>query len=149
MAAGSYASMWASTADRDHVIEVVKASFAEGRLTKAELELRVGQALASRYFPELMELIADLPVGPFGRMPRHPATPAPPRTSRLATAALACAIAGPLTAGITAIPAIVVGQMALRRVRRTGERGLGFATAAVVIGWLTVLIAAVTVGLTA
>ena len=67
MAAGSYASMWASTADRDHVIEVVKASFAEGRLTRAELELRVGQALASRYFPELMELIADLPVGPFGQ----------------------------------------------------------------------------------
>jgi hypothetical protein len=85
--------MWASVTDRDRVIEVVKASFAEGRLTKAELDLRVEQALVSRYFPELMTLIADLPVGPFGRLPWHPADPAPPRTSRLA-AALACAVAG-------------------------------------------------------
>ena len=59
----------------------------------------VEQALVSRYFPELMALIADLPAGPFGRLPWHPATPAPPRMSRRATAALACAAAGPLTAG--------------------------------------------------
>jgi hypothetical protein len=149
MAAGSYASMWASTADRDHAIEVVKASFAEGRLTKAELELRVGQALVWRYFPEVMELIADVPVGLFGRLPWHPATPAPPRTSRLATAALACAVAGPLTAGITAVLAIIFGHMALYRIRRTTERGRGLATAAVALGWLTVLIAAVTIGLAA
>jgi hypothetical protein len=66
--------------------------------------------------------------------------------SRLATAALACAVAGPLTAGITAVPAIMSGHMARRRVRRTGERGVAGATAAVVPGWLTVLIAAVTAG---
>ncbi|MGH3187817.1 MAG: DUF1707 and DUF4190 domain-containing protein [Streptosporangiaceae bacterium] len=141
--------MRASTADRDHAIEVVKASFAEGRLTRAELDLRVGQALVSRYFPELMTLIADLPVGPFGRLPRHPATPARPRLSRLAAAALACAVAGPLTAGITAVPAIIVGYLARRRVRRTGERGSAAATAAVVLGSLTVLIAAVAAGLAA
>jgi hypothetical protein len=146
MPAGGYARMWASTADRDRAIQVVKASFAEGRLTKAELDLRVGQALVSRYFPELMALIADLPVGPFGRLPWHPATPAPPPTSRLATAAVACAVAGPLTAGITAIPAIILGHMARCRVRRTGERGLPLATAAVLLGWLTVLIAAVVAG---
>ena len=71
--------MLASVTDRERVLEVVKASFAEGRLTKAELELRVGQALAPCYFPELMSLIADLPVGPFGRLPWHPADPAPRR----------------------------------------------------------------------
>ncbi len=65
------------------MIEVIKASFAEGRLTKPELDLRVGQALVSRYFPELIALIADLPAGPFGRLPWHPADPAPPRASRL------------------------------------------------------------------
>jgi hypothetical protein len=96
-----------------------------------------------------MALIADLPVGPFGRLPWHPATPASPRMSRLATAALACAVAGPLTAGITAVPATIFGHMARRRVRRTGERGFAGATAAVVLGWLTVLIAAVTAGLAA
>jgi hypothetical protein len=95
-----------------------------------------------------MALIAGLPAGPFGRLPWHPATLAPPRMSRLATAALACAVAGPLTAGITAVPATIFGHMA-RRVRRTGERGFAGATAAVVLGWLTVLIAAVTAGLAA
>ena len=68
--------MWASMTDRDRVIEIVKGSFVEGRLTKAELDLRVGQALVSRYFPELMALIADLPVGPFARLPWHKADPA-------------------------------------------------------------------------
>ena len=70
--------MRASTADRDRAIKVIKASFAEGRLTRPELDSRVGQALVEPYFPELMALIADLPVGPFGRLPWHPATPAPP-----------------------------------------------------------------------
>ena len=80
------------------------------------------QALVSRYFPEL---IAGLPAGSSGRAPWHPATPAPPRMSRLATAALACAVAGPLTAGITAVPATIFGHMARHhRVRRAGERDL-------------------------
>ena len=143
MAAGHYPGMWASTADRDRSVEVVKASFVEGRLTKEELDLRVGQVLVSRFFEELMALTADLPAGPFGRLPAHRVTPACPRMSRLAVAALVCAGAGPVSAGITAIPAIVLGQMARRRVRQTGERGFAAATAAVVLGWLIVLIAAV------
>jgi Domain of unknown function (DUF1707) len=88
MAAGSYPCMWASTADRDRSVEVIKVSFAEGRLTKEELDLRVGQVLVSRYFEELMALTADLPVGPFGRLPAHPVTPPFRRMSRLAVAAL-------------------------------------------------------------
>ena len=47
----------------------------EGRLTQDELDDRLGQALVSRAFHELMELIADLPVGPFGRLPAHPSSP--------------------------------------------------------------------------
>jgi hypothetical protein len=103
----------------------------------------VGQVLASRYFEELMALTADLPVGPHGRLPAHPVTPPFPRMSRLAVAALVCAGAGPVSMGITAIPAIALGQLARRRVRRTGERGFAAATAAVVLGCLIVLIAAV------
>jgi hypothetical protein len=80
--------MWASTADRDRSLEVVKASFAEGRLTMEELDLRVGQVLVSRSFEELMALTADLPVGPFGRLPAHRVTPASPRGFDAATAAL-------------------------------------------------------------
>jgi hypothetical protein len=142
VAAGSYALMLASTADRDRAIEVLKASFVEGRLTKDELDHRVGQALVSRMFPELMAIISDLPLGPLGRLPAHPATPAFPLTSRLAVFALACAVAAPVTAGITAIPAIVAGHMARRRIRRTGQNGIGIARAAVALGWLALLVAA-------
>jgi hypothetical protein len=143
MAVAVYPCMLASAADRDRSVTVVKASFVAGRLTKDELDQRVGQVLASRYFEELMALTADLPVGPHGRLPAHPVTPPFPRMSRLAVAALVCAGAGPVSMGITAIPAIALGQLARRRVRRTGERGFAAATAAVVLGCLIVLIAAI------
>jgi hypothetical protein len=132
--------MLASTADRDRAIGVLKSSFVEGRLTKDELELRVGQVLTARLFPDIMALTYDLPVGPFGRLPAHPVTPAPPRISRLAVAALVCAAAAPCTVGVSAVPAIVLGHMARRRVRRTGERGVAEATRALVFGWLALLL---------
>jgi Domain of unknown function (DUF1707)/Domain of unknown function (DUF4190) len=132
--------MLASTADRDRAIGVLKSAFVDGRLTKDELEQRVGQVLTARLFPDIMALTYDLPVGPFGRLPAHNATPAPPRICRLAVAALVCAAAAPCTAGISGVPAIVLGHMARRRVRRTGERGAPEATRALVIGWLAVLI---------
>jgi hypothetical protein len=139
--------MLASTADRDRAIGVLKSSFVEGRLTKDELELRVGQVLTARLFPDIMALTYDLPVGPFGRLPAHPVTPAPPRISRLAVAALVCAAAAPCTVGVSAVPAIVLGHMARRRVRRTGERGVAEATRALVLGWLALLLIGVLVAL--
>lgn len=142
LAAGSYLGLRASTTDQDRALQVLKASFVEGRLTKDELDLRAGQVFVARYFAELMAITSDLPAGPFGRLPAHPVTPAFPRTSRLAVAALACACAAPVTAGITAIPAIIFGHLARRRISRTGEVGAAAATAALVIGWLAVLIAA-------
>jgi DUF1707 SHOCT-like domain/Domain of unknown function (DUF4190) len=143
MAARRYPCMLASAADRNRSVKVVKASFVEGRLTKEELDQRMGQVLVSRYFEELMELTADLPVGPFGRLPAHPVTPPFPRLNPLAVAALVCAAAGPASLGITAIPAVALGEMARRRIRRTGERGSAAAAAAVVLGCLMLLIAAV------
>lgn len=83
----SAVQMLASTADRDRAISVLKASFLEGRLTKDELELRVGDVLTAGLFTDVMALTCDLPVGPFGRLPAHPATLTPSRTSRLAIAA--------------------------------------------------------------
>ena len=47
MAAAGYVRMRASTADRDRSIEVLKASFVEGRLTKDDFDLRLGQAFVS------------------------------------------------------------------------------------------------------
>jgi hypothetical protein len=50
----------ASRADREQAIEVLKAAFVEDRLTKDELDLRVGQALESRTYAELGAVTADL-----------------------------------------------------------------------------------------
>jgi Domain of unknown function (DUF1707) len=79
MTAGRYQHMRASLADRERTIRVLQKSFVEGRLTRDELDERLGQALASGAFHELMALVADLPVGPFGRLPAHPSTPPFPR----------------------------------------------------------------------
>ena len=63
MAAGaaSRGSMRASHADREQAIEVLKAAFVQDRLTKDELDTRVGQALASRTYADLAVVTTDLP----------------------------------------------------------------------------------------
>jgi hypothetical protein len=50
-----------SDADREQVIDVLKAAFVQGRLTKDELDVRAGQALASRTYAELTAITADIP----------------------------------------------------------------------------------------
>ena len=114
MAAGRYPHMRASTADLERSIEVLKTSFVEGRLTKQELDLRLGQALVSRFFAELMALTADLPVGTFGRLPAHPATPAFPRTRRLALARTALVL-GWIVVLSSAVAALLVALRSLQR----------------------------------
>jgi NhaP-type Na+/H+ or K+/H+ antiporter len=39
------------------------------------------------------------------------------------------------TMGLTAIPAVVLGHMARRQMRETGERGDGMAVAGLFLGW--------------
>ena len=51
----------ASDADREQVIDTLKVAFAQGRLTKEELDLRAGQAFASRTYADLAAVTADLP----------------------------------------------------------------------------------------
>lgn len=53
----------ASHADRERAIGTLKAAFVQGRLTKDEFDLRVGQAFASRTYAELAALTADFPAG--------------------------------------------------------------------------------------
>jgi hypothetical protein len=53
----------ASHADRDQVVALLKAAFVQGRLTKDELEDRVGQTFASRTYAELAVITADIPAG--------------------------------------------------------------------------------------
>jgi hypothetical protein len=57
-------------------------------------------------------------------------------------AALACGIAAFLSWGLTALPAIVLGHAARRRVRRTGQRGEGMALAGIILGWAAAAVVA-------
>jgi Domain of unknown function (DUF1707) len=62
-AAGARSRLRASHADRERVIDLLKAAFVQGRLTKDELDQRVGQTFASRTYAELAAVTADLPAG--------------------------------------------------------------------------------------
>jgi len=61
MAAAGRGHMRACHADRERVIDTLKTAFVQGRLTKDELDQRVGQAFASKTYAELAALSADLP----------------------------------------------------------------------------------------
>jgi DUF1707 SHOCT-like domain len=75
----------ASHADREQVIEVLKAAFVQGMLAKEEFDLRVGQVLAARTYADLAALTADIPAEPAAAGPARP--PAPARRRPLARAA--------------------------------------------------------------
>ncbi len=140
---GGHGSMRSSTADRERAIDVLKAAFAEGRLGRDEFEQRSGQVYRSQTYAELAALTADLPAGPLGAMPHHVAGPpvpfpvvAPRRpVNSMAVVALICS----LIPGIPAAAAIITGVLARSQIRETGERGEGLATAAVVIGSISLL----------
>lgn len=51
----------ASDGERDQVVALLQRDFADGRLSQAELEERVGAALAARTRDQLQALTADLP----------------------------------------------------------------------------------------
>ena len=59
--AAAYSRLRASDADREQVIDMLKAAFVQERLTKDEFDLRVGRALASRTYADLAAVTADLP----------------------------------------------------------------------------------------
>jgi Domain of unknown function (DUF1707) len=65
----------AATADRERAVSVLRAGFAEGRLTQDELDERVSQAYAARTYEQLWELTADLPTGPLPYPQFPPALP--------------------------------------------------------------------------
>jgi len=72
----------ASDADREQVIEQLKAAFVQGRLTRDELDLRAGQAFRSRTYAELAGVTAGIPVPPSAAR-RRPGTQRPPGTQPL------------------------------------------------------------------
>ena len=71
--------LMASDADREKVADMLKAAFALGRLTKQELDLRVGQTFAARTYADLAALTADLPAGQTRTEPVRKPAQAQPR----------------------------------------------------------------------
>jgi hypothetical protein len=67
------AGLRASRADRERVIDLLKAAFVQGRLTRDEFDARIGQALASRTYAELAAVTADIPAEVIGALPHRPA----------------------------------------------------------------------------
>jgi hypothetical protein len=61
--AGGRGRLRASDADRDQVVDALKAAFVQGRLAKDEFGPRVGRVLAARTYAELDSLTADIPAG--------------------------------------------------------------------------------------
>jgi Domain of unknown function (DUF1707)/Domain of unknown function (DUF4190) len=135
-------AMLAGTGDRERAIDGLKAGFAEGRLTRAEYDERVARAHAARTYVELAELVADLPVGPAGIVMHYPAAPYPPpdppTINYLAVGSLICGLAEIPTLGVSAVPAVILGYMARKQIRQTGERGEGLAVAGLILGGIVV-----------
>jgi Domain of unknown function (DUF1707)/Domain of unknown function (DUF4190) len=132
-------AMRAASADRERAVDVLKAGFAEGRLTQDEYNERVGQAYTARTYGELAALTADLPAGPLPAVFAVPMYQPPVSTNSLARASLVLGVAEFFTMGLTAIPAIICGHMAKREMRQTGQRGDGLATSGLVLGYMAVI----------
>jgi hypothetical protein len=148
----NWESMRAADADRERATDIVKAAFAEGRLDQAEHRRRLDAILSARTYGELHRQIQDLPIGPVPPAVRLP-TPVEPaqfnpwaryapvprrRTEPLAIASIILAGLVPFTWGVTSIPALVTGQMALARIKRSGDEGRGIAITGVVVGSVVV-----------
>lgn len=138
------ASMRAATADRERAVDVLKAGFAEGRLTQDEYNDRMGRAYAARTYGELTALTADLPAGALPTIWAAPQVYQPPMsTNSLARASMILGVAEFFSMGMTAIPAVICGHIAKREMRLTGQRGDGLATAGLVLGYMAIIFWAV------
>ena len=114
----------ASHADREHVVDLLKAAFVQGRLTKDEFDMRVGQTFASRTYAELAALTADIPAGLIGAQSlRKPARAQAPHPENKVVNSCACA----------ALAIIVLGAALL-----TGHLGLFFLGVVAIFGFLCI-----------
>lgn len=101
----------ATRADREQMVDTLKAAFVQGRVTKDEFDARIGQTLAARTYAELVTVTADLPAGLAGTRP--------PRESprRRVTNALRWGTAGFIT------PAVLAAAFTLESLRGDGGYG--------------------------
>jgi hypothetical protein len=65
---------------------------------------------------------------------------APRSTNGMAVASLVLGIIGLIFCGITSIPGVILGHIALNRIKRTGEEGSGMAVGGLVTSYITVVL---------
>ena len=93
-------------AGREQVIAALKAAYVQGRLTKEEFDLRVGQALA--IYAELDALTADIPAAPPAVTAPAAAEPAVTARSELAREAANKKMIRQGTAGVAGLTFVLV-----------------------------------------
>ncbi len=100
-AAGGPGDLRASHADRERVIDTVKAAFARGQLTAGELDAWVGQALTARTYAELTAVTVGIPAEADLTPSLKPARVQPRRPrNRLANRGVCVITATTLAAGV-------------------------------------------------
>lgn len=134
--------MLAAATDRERTIDVLKAAYGEGRLTKEEFDARSARVLAARTYADLAAIVADLPAGPGPMVPYqgyYPQMAQASPTNGLAVGSMVCGILEIFTLGFAAVPAVILGHVARAQIRQTGERGDGMAVAGLVLGYMGIL----------
>lgn len=154
MTAGSFGSMRATDADRDHAGTVLQNAYSEGRLSWPEFDARSTALVSAQTYDQLTALTVDLPArapGSAGQAPQpysYPPQgyPGGQRTNGMAIAAMICGIAqffGFWLLGT--IPAVVLGHIARRQIRQTGEQGAGMALAGLILGYVGLALSVIAV----
>jgi hypothetical protein len=144
--------MRASSADRERAIDVLKAGFTEGRLTREELEDREGRVLKARTYGELGALTCDLPAGPLGGLvPSSGQVPAVTSGSGPLTAYPAAAASGTNRLAIASLvlafipfwgtlASVICGHFARKQIRERGEGGDGLAITGLIISYASIAV---------
>jgi Domain of unknown function (DUF1707) len=101
----SHRRVRASDSDRERVLDMLKAAFVQGRLTKHEFDVRVGQTLLARTFGELTAVTADILAWSIPRPVRTPAKSLSP-PAHAVVKAVACAIIALAAIAMAGLPAM-------------------------------------------
>jgi hypothetical protein len=138
MTAGGFGPMRATDTDRENVRLILQQAHSEGRLSWEDFDSRSSVLMTAQTYEQLSALTADLPNRIPGSPPQvYSGFPAAQRpTNGLATASLICGISQIFIWFFGAIAAIVLGHIARRQIRQTGEQGDGMALAGLILGYV-------------
>jgi Domain of unknown function (DUF4190)/Domain of unknown function (DUF1707) len=138
MTAGGFGQMRATDADRENVRSILQQAHTEGRLSWADFDARSSALMTAQTYDQLSALTADLASRTPGTAPQvYSGLPAVrSSTNGLAIASLVCGIGQIFIWVVGPMAAIILGHIARRQIRRTGEDGDGMALAGLILGYV-------------